>query len=125
MQTESYGSVSNNGGSASSQRSIPFVVRTEARYSPLPGKLAVRRDVAAQTFSLTRSQVFVGAAFKIESLRQVDLKSRITGDLDLLAFFGFVPNAFVGLDFIYVTGDAGNTAALVPLAGIGLTRPSL
>lgn len=129
VQTESYGSVSNNGGSASGQRSIPFVVRTEARYSPLPGKLAVRPEVAAQTFSLTRSQVFVGAgvgaAFKIESLRQVDFKSRVTGDLDLLAFFGFVPNAFVGLDFVYVTGDAGNTAALLPLAGIGLTRPSL
>ena len=42
------------------------------------------------------------------------------GDIEKLSFAGLMPDAFVGLDYIRVSGDDRSTSALIPIVGVGL-----
>ena len=98
-----------------------------ARYAIAPGTLALRLRSDLSYASVTRTQFAVdtddlNAALAPETFKLIESNNRIFGDLELLAFAGIVPNAFIGLDVFAMTGDAGSTSTLVPLAGVGLSN---
>ncbi|MEZ4228591.1 MAG: hypothetical protein R3B89_05480 [Polyangiaceae bacterium] len=127
FQNESYSASSDANIEASTSSSARFLGRIGARYAIAPGTLALRLRSDLSYASVTRTQFAVdtddlNAALAPETFKLIESNNRIFGDLELLAFAGIVPNAFIGLDVFAMTGDAGSTSTLVPLAGVGLSN---
>lgn len=106
---------------------VRFLARAEARYAVVPETLALRPEVEIATFEIRRLPTFVGgsdaqggAAPAVQVSRENDVRLRLFADVQKLSFGGLMPGAFVGLDSISVSGDAGSTSAVIPIFGVGL-----
>lgn len=111
---------------------VRFLARAEARYAVVPGALDIRPEAEFTTFEIRRLPTFVGAndaqngaVPAVAVLRENDFRLRLFADVEKLSFGGLMPGAFVGLDYVAVSGDAGSTSALIPIFGVGLinTKP--
>jgi hypothetical protein len=96
--------------------------------------LAVRLIEDASMFHLTRdasairvntgsTDPGVSQVSSTVSLRQIESRTRLALDLQLLAVGPLMPTVFVGLDVIAQSSDVGNTTAVIPLGGLGLVHP--
>ncbi len=120
------------------QGSVDLLDRTELSVRPR-GQLGLRwrawREVLAlrglvdfSRFRITRDDLVVrvtatamatGAAVAMD---QTELSARLLIDVDALAFGGFVPAAFAGLEWVALDAPSGSTSTLVPVFGLELVR---
>lgn len=127
FQNESYSASSDSGIEASTSGSARFLGRVGANYGLLPGKVALRLRSELSYASVTRTQFAVdtddlAAAPTPETFKLIEANNRLFADLELAAFAGIVPSAFIGLDVFAMTGDAGSSSSVIPLAGVGLSN---
>ncbi|MEZ4371495.1 MAG: hypothetical protein R3B07_11750 [Polyangiaceae bacterium] len=127
FQNESYSASSDSGIEASTSGSARFLGRVGADYALMPGTVSLRLRSELSYASVTRTQFAVNtddlaAAPTPESFKLIEANNRLFGDLEMASFAGIVPSVFVGLDVFAMTGDAGSTSTLIPLAGVGLSN---
>ncbi|MCA9646197.1 MAG: hypothetical protein H6718_07885 [Polyangiaceae bacterium] len=127
FQNESYSASSDSGIEASTSGSARFLGRVGADYALMPGTVGLRLRSELSYASVTRTQFAVNtddltAAPTPENFKLIEANNRLFGDLEMASFAGIVPNVFVGLDVFAMTGDAGSTSTLIPLAGVGLSN---
>lgn len=129
VQHETFDYVGNDPADALVRSEEATTMRGEARlrlrYAAWPSSLALRLTVDATRFSLTRSELVVarsGAAARTEAFAQTEIGARLAADLEILALFGFVPAAFLGLDDVAMSGEAGARRSTIPVVGLGVSR---
>ncbi len=102
--------------------------RLHAHWQFLPGILSARVVGNGARFSLTRtnSSWSVGApafANDVSKFHQLELRGRLSVELDVAAFIGLIPFLYGAVDHISASGDAGSKFITVPSGGVGLNKP--
>ncbi len=132
FQSEAYVQISSSeddGGGFNAQSSTRLMAASEARYEIVPAAWALRARVRLGTYSIRRAAIFVGGeqdgGDAIVEATGLDVVTRLSAEWVSGAFFGLVPNAFVGADIISITSDDGDTSTFTPVFGMGLISLSL
>lgn len=101
------------------------------RWRAWPQVLALRARAEGSMFTLTRDLFTVSqinrplsTSITTTSLSQTELSVRGFLDLDVAKFFGFVPSAWAGFDYVGMKDDAGDVQTTVPVFGLGIMRPT-
>jgi hypothetical protein len=103
--------------------------RVEGRWTVAPGAFSLRGRFHVTRFGIHRASeaIQVGGAVTTSSAvidkTQLELSSRLFGEIDAARFLGIVPAVFAGLDLVQVTGGGESTSVTVPMGGIGLIKP--
>jgi len=102
--------------------------RLMAHWAFLPGILSTRLRGDGAYFSITRTDSYIGRQVVVASsqtftFHQLELRGRLSVEIDAAALFGILPFVYGGIDHISMSADSGSSSLTVPSAGVGLNKP--
>jgi len=104
--------------------------RFRLRWVVAPQVISLRLQGDGNYFSIRRAddsvRVFSGKVETTGSVsvyKQFDMHSRFFVDLDVISFLDISPCAFAGLDLVKISGTGGDLNTVVPVFGVGLSKP--